>query len=180
MIPLIPLLVIGAIALAGAAFFKNAAGAGETSAAEDVDGGAMTDWTRFDGLFKKYGEINSVPWEWLKAIAIKESDLGRDPLVVAGKVSRDRKSWGLMQLTLPTAGDYKPDVTVADLNDHETSIDLAAQHLGFLFRRYGGDPRKVIMSYNQGHGNTDAGKTYAFGYFQEWQKNLKRVEENIV
>ncbi len=141
--------------------------------------GSVTDWTRYDSLFKRYASINGFPWEWAKAIALNESNLGRDPLVVKKTWSSDGKSRGLMQLTIPTARDYQKNVTPEQLDDPETSVRIASQYLGYLYKRYSGDPMKVIMSYNQGQGNTDNGKTYALGYFQRWQKNLEQVEESL-
>lgn len=166
------MVILGALA---AFLIAGKAAAGASAEGEET----VDDWNRYDALFKKYASRYGLPWEWLKAIALNESDLGRDPLVVNHQLSRDGKSKGLMQLTLPTAQDYKPDVTLDELDDPELSVDLAAQYLAYLYRRYAGDPQKVIMSYNQGQGNTDAGKTYALGYFQRWQRNLNQVEENV-
>lgn len=140
---------------------------------------AVSDWNRYDDLFKRYAGLYGagMPWEWAKAISLNESDLGRNPRVQQGLVSSDGKSWGLMQLTLPTANDFLPGVTVAQLKDPETSVRIACQYLGYLYARYAGDDRKTIMSYNQGQGHTDAGKTYAAGYYEKWKNNLQLVEE---
>lgn len=135
---------------------------------------AISDWNKYDSLFKKYAV--SYPWQWLKAIALNESDLGRNALVKAGKVSSDGKSWGLMQLTMPTARDFDKNATIDKLNNAEYSIDLASQYIYFLYRKYGGDERKIIMSYNQGQGNTDRGKEYAAGYYEKFKKNLERTK----
>lgn len=127
-----------------------------------------SDWQKYDGYFAQAAAKYNVPFKWLKGIAIIESSLGTDPLVKSGAVSRDGKSWGLMQFTMPTAKDFDPDVTVAKLNNPSYSIDLAGQLLQWLSKQLNGDERKVIMSYNQGIGNTRAGKTFASGYYTKF------------
>ena len=135
------------------------------------------DFTKFDSLFKQYGSENGVNWKWLKAICMNESSLGMNSRVKAGDVSTDGKSWGIMQLTLPTAGDYHPGVTIEDLNNPDFSVRVAAQFLGDLNSQFSGDMRKVVMSYNQGAGNTRAGREYASGYYDRFVRNLSQVEE---
>ena len=132
-------------------------------------------WTKYDPVFIRYGNLYKVDWKMLKAIALNESDLGQNALVKAGKVSSDGKSYGLMQLTLATAHDYR-NVDENDLNDPETSIDIAAQFIRHLASVFAGDTRKIVMSYNQGEGNTKKGKTYAEGYYQKFLKNYDRVK----
>lgn len=134
-----------------------------------------SDWTKYDELFKRHGRNNGVNWEWLKAIALNESNLGRDSLVKAGKVSSDGLSWGLMQLKQSTANDFKKGVTIADLNNPEISVEIAAKYVSMLQKLFSGDQKKIIMSYNQGQGNTLKGKTYALGYYEKWLKNLSLV-----
>jgi membrane-bound lytic murein transglycosylase MltF len=151
-------------------------------------------WTRFDALFKKYAQIYGVKWTWLKAIALNESDLGREKSVarglanakdIEGSKSSDGKSWGLMQVTLTTARTMDPLATAEKLNDPEYSISLAANYLSQLNRRFAFiDPRHdewTIKSYNQGPGNTDKEKAgsikgYAQEYWERWKRNLTRAE----
>ena len=132
---------------------------------------------KYDKLFKNAGAKYGLPWKWLKAIAMNESSLGTNPRVLAGLVSSDGKSWGLMQLTLPTARDYMPSASIEDLKNDAVSIDLAAQFLDHLYDRFGGDMRKVVMSYNQGEGNTSKGKEYAAEYFERFSKHLQQINE---
>ena len=135
-------------------------------------------WDKYDETFKKYALASLVPWEWLKAIAIVESSLGQNSRVESGGVSEDGKSYGLMQFTLPTAQRFGgKNISVKDLNNAETSIKLAAQYLSFLKGFFQGDERKIIMSYNQGEGNTQKGKEYAAGYYKKFQDALKIVRE---
>lgn len=135
------------------------------------------DFFIYDRLFQQYGRRYLFPWRWLKAIAMNESDLGKNPLVAAGLVSSDGLSYGLMQVTLTTARDMDPAVTPAKLNNEEYSIKLGANYLRQMYLRYGGDRRKTIMAYNQGPGNTDKGKEYAAEYYERFVRNLTKVLE---
>jgi soluble lytic murein transglycosylase-like protein len=172
------LLLAAGLAGVGLLASRDADAGQEGSPADDTDGGAMTDWTRYDDLFHKYGSLYGVPFEWLKAFALVESDLGRDPLVVRHQLSRDGKSKGIMQLILSTARDYKPDVTLDELDDPELSVDLAAQHVAMLIRLFGQDEQAVVMSYNEGQGNFKKG-VMDWGYFNKWAKALNEVKENV-
>lgn len=154
----------------------------------------LDSWTQYDALFKKYGTKYSVPWQWLKAIALNESDLGKAksvarglavPTDIEGSKSSDGKSWGLMQVTLTTARDLDPTATQVKLNNPEYSVGLAAQYVQKMSKRFAQIDLRytewVIKSYNQGPGNTDkekagAIKGYAQEYWERFQRNLKRVE----
>ena len=74
----------------------------------------LDSWTEYDSLFKKYGAEYNIDWRWLKAICLNESNLGKAKSVMIGlenprdienSKSSDGKSWGLMQVTVPTAKD---------------------------------------------------------------------------
>lgn len=135
-------------------------------------------WQKFDTLFRKFATKYAVDWKDLKAIGMIESRLGSDKLTSKGLVSSDGLSYGLMQVTLTTAGDLRKGTTADDLNNPEISIELAARYISQLNRRYQGDKRKMIMSYNQGPGNTDKGKEYAAGYYSKWVVARASVEEH--
>lgn len=118
-------------------------------------------FTKWDYLFKKYGAQFGVPWRWLKAICMAESSLGQnrrvlaglaDPNDIAGSTSTDGKSWGLMQVTLPTAkGLEGRTVSVAELNNPDFSVYLAAKLVRELINRFGlADRESVIRAYNGG------------------------------
>lgn len=131
-------------------------------------------WTQYDALFQKYAQLYGVPdWRVLKAFAIQESDLGNNPRVLAGALSYDGKSKGLMQFTLPTAQRFGgQQLTLDSLNNAELSIELAGKFVGYLWKRYNGDLRKVVISYNQGEGNTDKGRLNE-KYWTEWSEAYK-------
>jgi len=136
-----------------------------------------------DPLFQEYGPQYGVPPNVLKAICMNESSLGQDPLVQKGLVSRDGLSWGVMQLTIPTASDFQPGITPQMLNDPATSVKIAAQFVQSLMSQFdSSDPRFwewVIKSYNQGAGRTQQeidgtrpGTSGAQTYWQRYQQNL--------
>ncbi|OFZ13447.1 MAG: hypothetical protein A2X86_10340 [Bdellovibrionales bacterium GWA2_49_15] len=150
-------------------------------------------WSRFDSLFKKYASINNLDWRWLKTFCMKETSLGYHPKVarglafpndVDGSTSEDKKSWGLMQLILPTASSLAGrNITPIDLNNPEISIQLSAKYIGVLNKRYKGNIRDIAMAYNQGEPNQDrflelerlgrlSPKNYpaAREYFDKWKE----------
>lgn len=147
----------------------------------------------FDALFQKYGSAYGVPWLWLKAFAMNESSLGRAPSVarglveptdIEGSVSMDGKSWGLMQVTLSTAGDFDSNVTPELLNDPEYSVSIAAQYIAHLIGVFPivmpGHVEWVVKAYNQGQGNTQKeingqGGGYADAYWDRWQRNYAQI-----
>lgn len=134
-------------------------------------------WNDYDALFKKYAAENGIDWQLMKAIALNESTLGQSWLVENKMWSSDGKSRGLMQLTVPTANDFEK-VTAEQLDDAETSIRIAAKFLKQLTGIFQGNTQKIVMSYNQGAGNTLKGKLYAVEYFRRWENHYKFVKEN--
>lgn len=150
----------------------------------------MNNWTKWDDLFKSYGTKYNVDWKWLKAICMNESSLGNHKSVALGlanpkdvqkSASEDGKSWGLMQMTIPTAKGLDMLVTPEKLNRPEYSIDLASQYVSQLKKMFRpGDTRHlewVVKSYNQGPGATKneilgKGGGKANEYWKRFQQNL--------
>lgn len=144
------------------------------------EAGDVTDtdpFFRYDEIYKFAGWKYNVPWRWLKAIAYNESSNGENPLVKAGMPSSDAKSFGIMQVTLSTAQGLDQNATPEKLNSADYSIDLAAQYVASLMQMFKGDRKKVVMSYNQGPGNTLKGKTYAQVYYERFERNLAMILE---
>lgn len=152
-----------------------------------------SEWTRFDYLFQRFGSMYGVDMDWLKAICLNESNLGRAPSVVRGlqnpydvngSKSSDGKSWGIMQVTLSTARTLDPLANEVKLNDPTYSVEIAARYLAWL-RTVSGLQDKmeyIIKSYNQGPGNTlkeiqGTGGHYADEYWSRFQRNLKEVQK---
>ena len=144
-------------------------------------------FTRFDELFKKYGAKYNVPWQWLKAICMNESDLGQnsrvargleDPSDVEGSKSYDGLSWGIMQLTLNTARMYNSVINEIALNDPEISVSIAAQYMAYLMRLKGDDLESIVRSYNGGPGwrNSSAKSLEMTAeYWARFNRNYARV-----
>lgn len=149
---------------------------------------------QYDSLFKRYGSRWGVDWKWLKAIAMNESSLGEarsvkrgieNPNDIEGSKSSDGKSWGLMQMTLPTLHDFDPDGTAADLNDPEYSVDHAAQFMRWVMRQFNSSDARFeewcVKSYNQGVGNTRKEirgeiNGYAQSYWERYSRNRRLIE----
>ncbi len=155
-----------------------------------------SEWTRFDESFKRIGASYGVDWQWLKAFALNESDLGRDSRVASGDTSSDGLSWGLMQVTLTTGRKFDSTINIdklSQLDPADYSIDLASQLIAQNKTAFSeSDPaylEKVVKSYNQGVANTrnefngiytswnDPNGNNAVGeYWNRWQRNYAKVQ----
>lgn len=147
------------------------------------------EFLKFDALFHKYSKKWGVPWRWIKAVAIVESNLGQArsvargiamPSDVQGSKSSDGLSWGLMQVTLKTAREMRPGTSEVDLNNPEISIDLGAQYLKRMIQIFGlGDEQSVFRAYNGGPGfkNTLLGRTQTPIYYAKIQNALAEINE---
>ncbi len=153
-------------------------------------------WNRFDEKFKIAAQRYSVNWTWLKAISLNESNLGQigsvalgleNPNDVEGSKSSDGLSWGLMQVTVKTGQSMDPTCSPIKLNDPDYSIDLSARYISTLMNMFSPTDDRyiewVIKSYNQGPGNTrkeisGASDGFAQAYWDRFQRNLTRVEDN--
>ena len=123
---------------------------------------------QYDALFLKYATKYGLDPKMLKAIALNESTLGKNKGYepIGGTT-------GLMQIKLSTARDFFKNLTAIELEDDEKQIETASAFLASLKKQFNGDERKYVMSYNQGAGNTRAGKEFAKPY---WEKYLKHKQ----
>ena len=62
---------------------------------------------------------------------------------------------GLTQLMVPTARWFKRGVTVAELRDSETNLEIGFRYLNELVDRYEGDVSLALTAYNRGTGTVD-------------------------
>ena len=66
------------------------------------------------------------------------------------------QAYGLMQLKVATAGDMAGrSVSIDELFDPRTNVELGCRYLKYLFARYSGDEKLTLMAYNAGLGNVD-------------------------
>lgn len=150
-----------------------------------------------DRLFVQYGTHYGVDWKVLKAICIIESNLGRAPSVarglqnpndVEGSKSSDGKSWGVMQVTIPTARDFDQNATPQKLNNPEYSVQIAARYIQWTQRQFSVLELRylewVVKSYNQGVGNTSkerAGQSQGFAhdYWTKFKTAYRSIGGNV-
>lgn len=147
----------------------------------------------YDNLFVQYASRFGLDWKMVKAICVVESSLGEAPSVRRGlaspsdieaSASYDGLSWGLMQVTIPTARDFDQTATAEKLNNPEYSVKIACQYLAFLKRTFSGYERAneyVVKSYNQGQGNTlkeisGKGGHFADGYYLKYMNAYSNIE----
>lgn len=185
-----PLTLGAAVILIAGIFLAPKGALGE--AAAKIAPTLAPNFTRWDPLFQKYAATFKgtypVHWKHLKAICMNESSLGAARSVAhgltypsdkEGSASTDKKSWGLMQTTLPTSGDMRPGTTFSDLNNPEISVMIGAKYFAWLMSRYRGDLFKAVISYNQGPGNTEKGvrSAAALEYWDRFNRNLAKIHE---
>ncbi|MHB8799351.1 MAG: lytic transglycosylase domain-containing protein [Thermoanaerobaculia bacterium] len=106
----------------------------------------------FDRLVAQAAAELGVPRDLLYAVMRQESRFDREAASPAA-------ARGLMQLTLPAAGEAARELNEAppaysDLYDPARSIRLGAQTLRTLLDRFGGDATRATSGYNAGAGQT--------------------------
>ncbi|MBR6753843.1 MAG: lytic transglycosylase domain-containing protein [Clostridia bacterium] len=109
--------------------------------------------TDYRDLVEYYAAVNQIDPAFVAAIIKRESDY--DPRAVSRVGAR-----GLMQI-MPDTGewlagkvdayDYSPDM----LFDPETNIKMGCWYLGYLSRKFGGDPITIACAYHAGQGNVE-------------------------
>jgi len=121
--------------------------AGRTGTKNDDDimrrlGGRIGDrLKRFEKIIEDTARAHKVDPDLVKAIIVQES--GARPDSVSTKGAK-----GLMQLMEGTAR----DMGVIDLFDPEQNIKGGVRYLSWLFKRFSGDEKLVLASYNAGPG----------------------------
>ena len=106
----------------------------------------------FDRLVADAARESGVPHDLLYAVMRQESGFDREAASPAA-------ARGLMQLTLPTAGEAARELSeeppaYLQLYEPERSLRLGAQTLRGLLARFSGDPVRAISGYNAGAGQT--------------------------
>jgi soluble lytic murein transglycosylase-like protein len=106
----------------------------------------------FDRLVGDSAAKSGVPKDLLYAVMRQESRFDREAVSPAA-------ARGLMQLTLPAAGEAAKDLNeeppaYIDLYDPARSLHLGAQTLRRLLEHFAGDSASVVSAYNAGAGQT--------------------------
>jgi soluble lytic murein transglycosylase-like protein len=133
---------------------------------------AMQNMARFDSDITASAKQHGVDPALLKATLTQESQ-GNSRAV--GPVLKDgTRAYGMGQMKLATASELagRP-ITPKDLMDPTVSINLAAQYLAQLSKKYDNDYDKVISAYNAGMGNVDSGKAAKFAETRMYLRKVK-------
>jgi len=106
----------------------------------------------FAPLIEEAAEAEGVPATFVRAIAREESAF--DPRAVSVA-----HAYGLIQLIRPTARRFGDELglpsTPDALKTPEINVRIGTRFIGFLFRRYAGNPAIVPSAYNAGEGASD-------------------------
>lgn len=108
---------------------------------------------RYEEHIRYYAAVNNIDPAFVAAVIRRESDY--DPLAVSSVGAR-----GLMQI-MPDTGEWlagKVDVydyTPESLFDPETNIKMGCWYLGYLSRKFSGDPITIACAYHAGQGNVE-------------------------
>lgn len=107
----------------------------------------------YEDHIRYYAAVNNIDPAFVAAVIKRESDF--DPYAISRVSAR-----GLMQI-MPDTGEWlagKVDVhnfSVDNLYDAETNIKMGCWYLGYLSRKFSGDPVTVACAYHAGQGNVE-------------------------
>jgi len=129
----------------------------------------------YAGLIADAAIRYSVPDSWIRAVILTESS--GDPNAFRSTSIRDT-SYGLMQLTLPTAQalGFAGDPNL--LFDPVRNIDLGSKLLGQLRARFGDDAAAVYSAYNSGDSTRYLTNASVAAHVQNFINNLTSVITN--
>jgi soluble lytic murein transglycosylase-like protein len=128
-----------------------------------------------NGLYREIAKNNNINANLLKAVCEIES---KHNLKVKKVWDGGSYSYGICQVKLGTARFLGFKGKEAELIEPKTNIDYAAKYLAYQLKRYKGDYKKAIVSYNRGSYNKDETMTYsgkvALAYLIESMKGKRQ------
>lgn len=107
----------------------------------------------YEDTIRYYAAVNQIDPAFVAAVIKRESDY--DPFAVSRVEAR-----GLMQI-MPDTGEWLAgkvnvhDFSVDLLFDPEINIKMGCWYLGYLSRKFGGDPVTIACAYHAGQGNVE-------------------------
>lgn len=131
---------------------------------------------RFAGFIAQSANVYNVPETWIRAVILTESS--GNPNAFRSTSPRDT-SYGLMQLTLPTALGLGFSGDPNNLFDPETNIDLGTKLLGQLRQRFGDDVSAVYSAYNSGGGSNYLSNSSVAAHVNNFLNNLSSVAAQV-
>ena len=111
-----------------------------------------------NAIYREAAKTNGIPVELLRAVCETES---KHNLKVKRVWDGGSYSYGVCQVKLGTARLLGFKGKEQQLIDPNTNIDYAAKYLAYQLKRYKGDYKKAIVSYNRGSYNKDETMTYS-------------------
>lgn len=114
----------------------------------------------FEYTVRQAASAYGVPVALIKATIKQESDW--KPSAYRREPAHNDASWGLMQVMLGTAKEVtkNKDLTASQLMQPEFNIYVGTKFLGQLLKKYGGNLKHVIASYNAGSPRFDSKGNY--------------------
>jgi soluble lytic murein transglycosylase-like protein len=109
-------------------------------------------------MYKEAAKTNGIPVELLRAVCEIES---KHNLKVKKVWDGGSYSYGVCQVKLGTARMLGFKGKEQQLINPNTNIDYAAKYLAYQLKRYKGDYKKAIVSYNRGSYNKNETMTYS-------------------
>jgi soluble lytic murein transglycosylase-like protein len=111
-----------------------------------------------NAIYKEAAKTNGIPVGLLRAVCETES---KHNLKIKRVWDGGSYSYGVCQVKLGTARLLGFRGKEQQLIDPNTNIDYAAKYLAYQLKRYKGDYKKAIVSYNRGSYNKDEAMTYS-------------------
>lgn len=141
--------------------------------------------SEFDNFFQRSGNRHNINPNYIKALGLNESWLGKytNTVTVQG-----RTTGGIMHIELPTARDYVSHITPEQLTQPENEIEIATRHFKWLLSEFDQDLELAVRAYNGGIGRVrqylkneapDHWIKNTTDYWERYQRNMKKLGEVV-